>query len=130
MQGPYPPPGYVAGVTAPQYGMPMCGTPIGLAGPPHIPLGVPAGLQRTRSSTIRTFVCRSRHARADRREAGAGHPLSRAGQPRPHRGTHFGTVAKPAAAHCPTDGTTGAAGPCVTAPSEVAPGPTEAAPMK
>jgi hypothetical protein len=39
------PPGYVAGVTAPMYGMPMCGTPIGLAGPPHIPLGVPAGLQ-------------------------------------------------------------------------------------
>jgi hypothetical protein len=40
------PPAYVAGVTAPQYGMPMCGTPIGLPGPPHVPLGVPAGLQR------------------------------------------------------------------------------------
>ena len=26
--------------------MPYCGTPIGLPGPPHIPLGVPAGLQR------------------------------------------------------------------------------------
>jgi hypothetical protein len=39
------PPAYVAGVTAPLYGMPMCGTPIGLAGPPHIPLGVPAGLK-------------------------------------------------------------------------------------
>ena len=25
---------YIAGVTAPQYGMPMCGTPIGLPGPP------------------------------------------------------------------------------------------------
>lgn len=37
-------PGYVAGVTAPQYGMTMSGTPIGLAGPPHIPLGTPAGL--------------------------------------------------------------------------------------
>lgn len=37
-------PGYVAGVTTPQYGMPMSGTPIGLAGPPHIPLGTPAGL--------------------------------------------------------------------------------------
>ena len=46
MQGPYPPPGYVAGVTAPQYGMPISGTPIGLAGPPHVPLGVPAGLQQ------------------------------------------------------------------------------------
>jgi hypothetical protein len=48
---PYPYPagpnaGYVAGVTAPPYGMPTCGTPIGLPGPPHIPLGVPAGMQR------------------------------------------------------------------------------------
>ena len=40
------PPGFVAGVTAPQYGMPMSGTPIGLPGPPHIPLGIPAGLQK------------------------------------------------------------------------------------
>jgi hypothetical protein len=39
------PPNYVAGVTSPQYGMPLTGTPIGLPGPPHIPLGVPAGLQ-------------------------------------------------------------------------------------
>ena len=39
-------PGYVAGVTAPLYGMPISGTPIGLAGPPHVPLGTPAGLQR------------------------------------------------------------------------------------
>ncbi len=39
-------PGMVAGVTAPQYGMPMSGTPIGLPGPPHIPLGAPAGLKR------------------------------------------------------------------------------------
>ena len=39
-------PGMVAGVTAPQYGMPMSGTPIGLPGPPHIPLGSPAGLKK------------------------------------------------------------------------------------
>ncbi|ADB18879.1 hypothetical protein Psta_4231 [Pirellula staleyi DSM 6068] len=39
-------PNYVAGVTAPQYGMPITGTPIGLPGPPHIPLGGPAGLQK------------------------------------------------------------------------------------
>ncbi len=37
---------YVSGVTGPQYGMPMSGTPIGLPGPPHVPLGVPAGLQK------------------------------------------------------------------------------------
>jgi hypothetical protein len=30
----------------PQYGMPISGTPIGLPGPPHIPLGHPAGLQQ------------------------------------------------------------------------------------
>lgn len=39
-------PGQIAGVTAPQYGMPISGTPIGLPGPPHIPLGAPAGLQK------------------------------------------------------------------------------------
>ncbi len=40
------PPAHVAGVTSPQYGMPYTGTPIGLPGPPHIPLGAPAGLQK------------------------------------------------------------------------------------
>jgi hypothetical protein len=40
------PTNYIAGVTAPQWGMPMSGTPIGLPGPPHVPLGAPAGLQR------------------------------------------------------------------------------------
>jgi len=40
------PPAFVAGVTAPQYGMPFVGTPIGLPGPAHIPLGIPAGLQK------------------------------------------------------------------------------------
>lgn len=39
-------PNYVSGVSIPQYGMPMSGTPIGLPGPPHIPLGAPAGLQK------------------------------------------------------------------------------------
>jgi len=38
------PPNMVA--DAPQWGMPITGTPIGLPGPPHIPLGVPAGLQK------------------------------------------------------------------------------------
>jgi hypothetical protein len=39
-------PAYVSGITAPQYGMPMTATPLGLPGPPHIPLGSPAGFQR------------------------------------------------------------------------------------
>jgi hypothetical protein len=37
---------YISGLTGPQYGMPMCGTPIGLPGPPHVPLGAPAGLRK------------------------------------------------------------------------------------
>ena len=39
-------PGMISGVNAPQYGMPMSATPIGLPGPPHIPLGHPAGLKK------------------------------------------------------------------------------------
>lgn len=39
------PPQFVAGVSAPQWGMPTSGTPIGLPGPPHIPFGGPAGLK-------------------------------------------------------------------------------------
>lgn len=39
-------PTYVSGVTGPSYGMPITGTPIGLPGPPHIPLGQPVALQR------------------------------------------------------------------------------------
>ena len=40
------PPGAMSGVNGPQWGMPMSGTPIGLPGPPHIPLGSPAGLTK------------------------------------------------------------------------------------
>ncbi|HEY2839401.1 MAG TPA: hypothetical protein VGJ26_09640 [Pirellulales bacterium] len=39
-------PPMLSGITAPEYGMPISGTPIGLPGPPHIPFGVPAGLQK------------------------------------------------------------------------------------
>ncbi len=37
---------YISGVTGPHYGIPAVGTNIGLPGPPHIPQGGPAGLQR------------------------------------------------------------------------------------
>jgi hypothetical protein len=40
------PPAFITGMNAPQYGMPITGTPIGLPGPAHIPLGIPAGLQK------------------------------------------------------------------------------------
>ena len=36
----------MAGMAMPQYGMTMSGTPIGLPGPPHLPLGQPAGLKK------------------------------------------------------------------------------------
>ncbi len=38
--------GYVSGVSGPTYGMPYTGTSIGLPGPPHIPMGGPAGLRQ------------------------------------------------------------------------------------
>ena len=38
------PPHMVSGMNMPQWGMPSVGTPIGLPGPPHIPLGHQAGL--------------------------------------------------------------------------------------
>ena len=48
---PYNPIAGVGGV--PMYGMPHTGTPIGLPGPPHLPLGRPAGL---RSHTVRNLT--------------------------------------------------------------------------
>jgi hypothetical protein len=42
---PVMPPHLVSGVNGPQYGMPHVGTPIGLPGPPHIPMGHQAGLK-------------------------------------------------------------------------------------
>ncbi len=41
---PVAPPHLISGVNGPQWGMPSVGTPIGLPGPPHIPLGHEAGL--------------------------------------------------------------------------------------
>ncbi|TWT41549.1 hypothetical protein [Botrimarina hoheduenensis] len=54
MAPPALPPHMLAGA-GPQYGMPYTGTPIGLPGPPHIPLGSPAGL-RSHVMTNRTRV--------------------------------------------------------------------------
>ncbi len=50
------PPHMIANM-APSYGMPITGTPIGLPGPPHIPLGVPAGFQsHTMTNRTRTHL--------------------------------------------------------------------------
>lgn len=40
------PPHMVSGMSTPEWGMPSVGTPIGLPGPPHIPLGHEAGLTK------------------------------------------------------------------------------------
>jgi hypothetical protein len=45
--------GYPGMATPPVWGYPITGTPIGLPGPPHIPLGAPASLQ---SHTIRNLT--------------------------------------------------------------------------
>jgi hypothetical protein len=37
---------YISGINGPHYGMPSVGTSLGLPGPPHVPMGGPAGLQR------------------------------------------------------------------------------------
>ncbi len=54
---------YISGVTGPEYGMPISGTPIGLPGPPHVPHGAPASLQRhiMRNHTP-MFIPRQPHA--------------------------------------------------------------------
>ncbi|MGO9114911.1 MAG: hypothetical protein ACLP9L_37340 [Thermoguttaceae bacterium] len=118
MQCPYPP-GFVAGMTAPQYGMPISGTPIGLAGPPHIPLGVPAGLKEhtivnhTRVSLPQPVT----HERIDvRQEPGISYP-----EPANHVRIVERTSASlgnSASAPCPPDGApSGGTAPCPTQPA-------------
>ena len=70
-------PPHVAGVTAPEWGMPYSGTPIGLPGPPHVPFGGPAGLQ---SYTIKNHTRMdipepTRHIKVDvRQQPGFSYP--------------------------------------------------------
>lgn len=71
------PSNYISGVTGPQYGMPMSGTPIGLPGPPHIPLGGPAGLQKhtMRNHTFVHVPGPTEHVKIDvRQEPGIVYP--------------------------------------------------------
>jgi hypothetical protein len=77
MAGSTTPVNYISGVTGPQYGMPMCGTPIGLPGPPHVPLGAPAGLQKhtMRNHTKRHLPPPTRRMRIDvRQDPGMSYP--------------------------------------------------------
>lgn len=71
-------PSHVAGLTAPEWGMPMSGTPIGLPGPPHIPLGGPAGLQQhvIRNHTHMSIPDPTTHLRVDvRQQPGFSYPV-------------------------------------------------------
>ena len=78
-------PGMIAGVNAPQYGMPMSGTPIGLPGPPHIPLGHPAGLKKhvIRNHT-HMHIPQPGGEGQDGCSPAAWIQLSQSGQPNPH----------------------------------------------
>jgi hypothetical protein len=70
-------PSHVAGITAPEYGMPYVGTPIGLPGPPHIPMGIPAGLQKhvMKNHTKVHIPEPTRHMRIDvRQQPGYSYP--------------------------------------------------------
>jgi hypothetical protein len=51
------PPHMISGLTTPQWGMPSSGTPFGLPGPPHVPLGHEAGLvNHTMRNHTRTMI--------------------------------------------------------------------------
>lgn len=70
-------PNHVAGVNSPEWGMPSSGTPIGLPGPPHIPLGGPAGLRQhvIRNHTHRSIPEPTSHMRIDvRQQPGFSYP--------------------------------------------------------
>jgi hypothetical protein len=68
---------YISGLNGPEYGMPMCGTPIGLPGPPHVPFGAPAGLQRhvMKNHTKTHIPAPTSQMRIDvRQDPGIGYP--------------------------------------------------------
>jgi hypothetical protein len=110
-------PGYVAGVTAPEYGMTYSGTPIGLPGPPHIPLGSPAGLQShvMRNRTHMNIPDPVRHMKINVKQTPGQsypHPVSRVGihERNIHPGSSTGmpphgsqSVGATGAAYCPPE---------------------------
>jgi hypothetical protein len=71
-------PQHVAGITAPEWGMPYSGTPIGLVGPPHIPFGGPAGLESysIHNHTRNHMPDPTRHIKVDvRQQPGFSYPV-------------------------------------------------------
>ena len=88
------PGGPVSGVTVPQYGMSMSGTPIGLPGPPHVPFGIPAGLRKhvIRNHTHQHIPGPTRSVRIDVKQSpGFSYP-----KPASRAFIHEQTVAPPA----------------------------------
>lgn len=93
------PNGPVAGVNAPLYGMPMSGTPIGLPGPPHVPFGVPAGMQK---HVVRNWT--HSHMPGPSKKVGINvlqTPGFNYPKPANHAFIHESTVAPPAFLHQP-----------------------------
>jgi len=93
---------YISGVNAPQWGIPITATPIGLPGPPHIPLGSPAGLRKhvIANHTKVHMPSPTKHIRMDVRQI----PGYRFPKPKNHSRIvqlrpHMGACAGPA---CPT----------------------------
>jgi len=85
--------------TGPVWGMPMSGTPIGLPGPPHIPLGSPAGLRRhtIANHTHQHYPGPSPYQRIDVMQTpGMNYP-----KPASHAFIHESTVAPPGWFHQP-----------------------------
>jgi hypothetical protein len=101
------PSNYISGVTGAQYGMPISGTPIGLPGPPHVPLGGPAGLQKhtMRNHTMVHVPGPTKHVRIDvRQDPGMVYPKPAnhawiTERSFPSFGAHRGAAAAPQA--CP-----------------------------
>ena len=86
--------------------MPMSGTPIGLAGPPHVPLGVPAGLQANVIVNHTSVVLpQPVQERADRCPAGGRIRYPAAGQPRRIVERGQGGLQAPASSPLPNGGT-------------------------
>lgn len=92
--------GYAGG-----YGMPITGTPIGLPGPPHIPLGAPAGLQK---HVVRNHT---HHYVPEPRRKVKLHVKQNPGihYPQPANRAWIKQYNHPQCAHCLTNGTDGCA---------------------
>jgi hypothetical protein len=110
----------VSGVNIPVWGYPITGTPIGLPGPPHLPLGGPAGLKRHTmindthvdiGDPVKNFVVKVRHEPGYKLpppvsyvEYTERHPAYHPGQVALPGGAGAGYAADAGGAYCPPPG--------------------------